>query len=612
MAFAMMNLKKLASFERSPRNLIFCVVCANFALIALYFYLGYGNHLRLGIGGVDSNFYYFYLRSLFFDGDLDFTNELAMISIGEQGPRTPDGRPGNLWSVGPAIFWSPFFLIAHVATLMTGGEADGFSQLYRSIIFVGNSLYTTIALSLTALFLRRFVRWQAALFAPLVILLCTPVTHYAWPLIAGSHGLSFFVAIVFLFAITRRGVGFLSGVALGLVFLVRWQDALYGLIALTFSLRDLRRAVSADSSEAPNSARTWIAGNILFLLGFLIGVIPQLLVWNALYGSPFVIPQGSGFMRWTDPQILPMLFSTHHGLFSWHPVLLAAVGGLWFLRKQDTLLVSSAVLVLLVQIYVNACVDDWFAAWSFGHRRFISLMPVFALGLGAAYDQVSSRRRLRQAALIATLVLAIWNQLFLYQYNFGLIAQGAKLTWREMITDKFRLNDIRNAHGATLFSAYSIVEKDDRGAAVGYIQEAYRKNRYQRYFDWPAGYLCATGPISEIDCDWVFDRWIHLRPTDLMAHWSRAAYALRTDAPNDETRRRRALELFAGFSVRYPEETVLIERFALHVANRTDPAANPVYRQIMFARLSLVYANLPVADEGLDRYYLAQIRAALE
>ena len=97
-----------------------------------------------------------------------------------------------------------------------------------------------------------------------------------------------------------------------------------------------------------------------------------------------------------------------------------------------------------------------------------------------------------------------------------------------------------------------------------------------------------------------------------MAHWSRAAYALRTDAPNDETRRRRALELFAGFSVRYPEETVLIERFALHVANRTDPAANPVYRQIMFARLSLVYANLPVADEGLDRYYLAQIRAALE
>src|SRR5690242_6530102 len=61
----------------------------------------------------DSPGYFAYVRSLVLDHDLDFANEWAHWGL-KPLPTTPTGRMSNPYSIGPALIWMPFFLLAHV------------------------------------------------------------------------------------------------------------------------------------------------------------------------------------------------------------------------------------------------------------------------------------------------------------------------------------------------------------------------------------------------------------------------------------------------------------------------------------------------------------------
>jgi hypothetical protein len=93
--------------------------------------------------------YYVYLRSLRFDGDLDFANDYQRFA--ELNPRSgiegsllqpnrirpKTGRYGNIAPVGAAIMWAPFFLLADALVHIANAAgmrlpADGFSAPYIS------------------------------------------------------------------------------------------------------------------------------------------------------------------------------------------------------------------------------------------------------------------------------------------------------------------------------------------------------------------------------------------------------------------------------------------------------------------------------------------------
>ena len=47
------------------------------------------------------------------------------------------------------------------------------------------------------------------------------------------------------------------------------------------------------------------------------------------------VPLGADYVRWDDPFLSEILFSSRHGLFSWSPILLAAaIGFAGFIRAQ--------------------------------------------------------------------------------------------------------------------------------------------------------------------------------------------------------------------------------------------------------------------------------------
>jgi len=89
--------------------------------------------------------YYAYLRSLVFDRDLNFKNEYSyfepafsedtkpVTTTWAKGDVTRTGMVPNTFPVGPALLWSPFYLVAHFVAL-------GLNVLGASIPINGYSL----------------------------------------------------------------------------------------------------------------------------------------------------------------------------------------------------------------------------------------------------------------------------------------------------------------------------------------------------------------------------------------------------------------------------------------------------------------------------------------
>jgi len=370
--------------------------------------------------------YFAYLQSAVVDGDLDFSNDYRQLYANADPAtnvwlrsRTPTGRPPNLMSVGPAILWSPFYVSARLALGAVGPGERADALLYASVGVAGIA-YATLGALFTFWSCARLFPRPAAFWATLVVWLAGPGIYYSLVSPTYSHATSMFAVAVFVFAwlATRDRAGFESVVLLGalggLVALVRWQDALVLILPVADLLAAAWRRRAGLSATAARLAALSAAAGVAFL--------PQLLAWNAVYGTPLLIPQGSAFMRWTQPAMLSVLFSLKRGLFSWTPALLPAAAGFPFLIRRNRLAGWLIVIVLLATVYVNASVQDWWAGEAFGARRFIGFGVFLALGLAALMSVPAAANRPALAAWFSGAAIT-YNLLFVFQYQMFMHGQ---------------------------------------------------------------------------------------------------------------------------------------------------------------------------------------------
>ena len=196
----------------------------------------------------------------------------------------------------------------------------------------------------------------------------------------------------------------LIGALAGAAALMRWQDAILLLVPAIDLLWHLRAGRAGDLLLRATACGAGAAA----------AFVPQMIVWNALYGRPFTVPQGGSFMQWTHPAIWAVLFSSKHGLFTWTPIAALAVAGLALLVRRQRLVGAAALLFFAVSWYVNASVADWWAGEAFGARRFLSCYPIFVLGLAALATRLEFPGR--AMAAVAT-SFAVYTGLLLVQYQ---------------------------------------------------------------------------------------------------------------------------------------------------------------------------------------------------
>ena len=422
------SLLSLEWFEQRPGTVI-CAIGFVFAVAylsaTLIFPRGHGR-----IVNGDAIQYYAYLRSLAIDHDVDFTNEYAVLyssnGSADEGEanvwltrKSATGRPVNMMSIGPALLWSPFFLLAYLVALFmrlfgVTAALDGFSTPFLISAGLAGIVYATLGAYLCYRCCRLLFDNRAAFWGALAAWLATPAVYYSVISPAYSHAPSVFAVALFCYvwlATRDRDDVFryaAVGLAAGLAAVVRWQDIILLLLPGLELVQALVRGKRPIASAISRGVVMVIASGIVLL--------PQLLAWQAIYGALFVMPQGGGFMKWTDPAIASVLFSLRHGLFSWTPAVLLAAVGLVFLVRRDSLLGWGAIAVLCIAIYVNASVNDWWAGAAFGARRFVSYTVFFALGFSALFSRPfwQNRPSLLRAC---TAALVAYNLLFVLQYQ---------------------------------------------------------------------------------------------------------------------------------------------------------------------------------------------------
>ena len=346
--------------------------------------------------------YFAYLHSAVVDHDLQLADEYQAATSngipvwpGLVNSTTPTGLTADFFPVGPALLAAPAYLLA--LALRPSGEPQWHAP-FSTAITIASLLYGLLALLLSFLLARSVIGRREAVVATFAATAATPFVYYLLYEPSYSHTFSAFMVSAFVLAWWRGRDGrsiagwLLLGVLGGLMALTRFQDGLL----LAIALLDLPVA-------------RWRV--LLLLPGVLLAFAPQLGVDQVLFGTWLPVrPAGQ------DLQLLPghywdVLFSSWHGLFTWSPVLLAAVAGLALL--PDRRLKAAFAYALLVETLINGAAPDWWGGFSFGMRRFLDLTPFFVLGLAAVAARLPAGR-----AWVAAGLLSAWNVVLIANFTY--------------------------------------------------------------------------------------------------------------------------------------------------------------------------------------------------
>lgn len=448
------------------------------------------------IYAVDSVEYYVYIRSLYFDGDLDFTNDYtrfhelnpdAGIRGGLLETRDPlTGKPINVAPVGTAILWTPAFFLAHGSVLLARAfgssvAADGYSAPYIWAVCFAAIVYGLLGLLLSYKIVRQYMSMWAATAAILVCWLASPLIFYMYISPPWSHTAGLFATALFIWywqrtRSTRTLRQWLALGALGgLMVLTREQLGLFLLLpaieALIGYWHDLR------DHNWPAVWRSLLIHS-LFLLVFVLMLTPQLVTYVILNGrlGPSTIVLEKLKHQPDDPFAHGFLGSGHfwdtlvdarpspvtgrwfaHGAFLWTPVWAIGMVGLFLLLRRDRLLAGALLLALFAQIWVNGRFGTtWHLSSAFGFRRLIEATPLFVLGVGLVIDRVRLPRGIWAALGI---LLIIWNVGLIAQWTVTNKELRRGLIWDGMIRNQLAVpGQAGEKIGQLLFNRCALVE----------------------------------------------------------------------------------------------------------------------------------------------------------
>jgi hypothetical protein len=414
--------------------------------------------------------YYAYLRAPIIEHSLNFENDYRYANASFRGPRldengnlkpelrTPTGHLENHFTVGPAILWSPFFILAHGGVLLARAmgssvAADGFSSPYRLAMAFATALYGFLALLLAFRLSSQYVDQWSALFATIAVWWASSLPVYMYFNPSWSHALSAFVVAFFLWfwhqTRSKRTIlqWLFLGAWTGLMLDVYYPNAMVLIVLVIEALRQYSAAFRASESTDPRPAlptrlARLLANHLLYLAAAFVCFLPTLIAHRIIYGDALE----SGYVPlsnwlWRSPVLLAVLFSSNHGLLSWTPILILALIGLaLFWRRTPAVGGPFAAAVLAFYLFI-ACYPDWAGISSYGNRFFVSLTILFVLGLAVFLDALARLFSSRRAALVAVSVLLgifmLWNAGLMFQWGSHLVPARGPISFPEMIHNQF-------------------------------------------------------------------------------------------------------------------------------------------------------------------------------
>ncbi|MFB3896568.1 MAG: glycosyltransferase family 39 protein, partial [bacterium] len=315
----------------------------------------------------DGLMYYAYLPTLLIDHDLDFANQYTILQCYSWYSTTYTGHLNNYMAIGPAILWSPFFILIHIAILII--NLFGFHLPINGNVFpytlsplLGNICCFLISLHLIYRWCRKYFSTSISILAISSIILSSFNIFYLIYAPSYSHITSMATVTWFIYYWDKirenrtTGSWLILGLLSGLMTLMRWQNCIFAWVLLVDIIES---GIKSWQTKNFPAIRKLFLNVILYGTVVFISLLPQMVIWKILYGHYITIPFGSGYMFWKYPMIVETLWSSRNGLFSWAPLILFGFIGFIFFYQRNRRVTIYLLITFLIMLYINSCVADW-------------------------------------------------------------------------------------------------------------------------------------------------------------------------------------------------------------------------------------------------------------
>ena len=389
------------------------------------FYHNSKNNTNEGIIRSDGVGYYAYLPAIFIYNDYQYTfidsvqKHHKEITISRDFLSKTDKGDINKYYVGEAMLQTPFFLIAHFLSLLSGLPADGFSLLYQLSVLVAANFFLWTGCRFTRKLLLEYgIPSETIAFILCLTVFGSNLFFYATVEFSYSHIYSYGIVSAFLFysysfvKYRRPGHLYLAAFLYAMVLLLRPTNAFVLLLVPFFagSLKNLAEVIKAIS------LRSWI---ISAAIGAFM-IFLQLLLYYLQTGHFFIWSYGTERFYFDDPQFFNILCEYRKGLFVYAPLTLLSLGGLIYVFRQNKFQFFVLLVFIFLFTYVAASWWCWWYGGSLGQREFVDIYCIVSLLLAFLYLSIRSKAG-RIVYYMSSLLFIYWSLTLTYQYRHQII-----------------------------------------------------------------------------------------------------------------------------------------------------------------------------------------------
>lgn len=283
--------------------------------------------------------YYAYLPATFIFNDLtfEFTKTLPADFEGQIWLQTaPNGKPILRMTMGMAILWTPFFLIAHTMAHLLGVSTLGYSLPYSLSIFIATLFYLFIGLFFLRKILLRYFSEVTTAVTLILVVFSTNMLYYIISEPGMTHVYNFGLISMFMHyslkwveflspsstekAGTRLFVTIVLGLLAGIIILIRPVNILVLLFPALIGITSFK-VFALRIRE--NWKLILIAGVTAFLV-----LVPQMIYWKTQTGHfLFNSYMDQGKFYFFKPHVIDGLFSYRKGWLIYTPVMILGFFG---------------------------------------------------------------------------------------------------------------------------------------------------------------------------------------------------------------------------------------------------------------------------------------------
>lgn len=371
----------------------------------------------------DVKSYYAYLPATFIYKDLSL--QFRRDNIDKFGDliwpvETPTHKHAIVTTMGLSFLYSPFFGAAHIYSLNTEYEADGYSLPYKFALVFSALFYVIIGLIFLQKTLREFFKEDVVALVVTAIGIGTNLFYYYTYEAAMPHAYNFTLISLFLYFTIQfyKNPGikkiFWLGLVSGLITLIRPTNIIVLVLFFLWNITSLK---------AFKDRVLWFMKEYKLILimatAFILIWIPQFIYWYWVSGKIFYFSYGEigGKFFFLNPQIKNILISYKKGWFVYTPIMLFAFAGIFTLPKVRKGLFIPIFIFSIINIYILASWWCWWFGGSFGLRAFIDSYAIMAIPLGAIITRFSFKKYLKIISFGFISLLILFNIFQIQQYT---------------------------------------------------------------------------------------------------------------------------------------------------------------------------------------------------